>query len=135
MTPIKPGCINVVRNLSTKENLIYRTAELIWGLKPNNLPKAKFDELERVFKGCLEERYGPFKVKGFFHETEGTFVVSSDPGFSLKSYKPVPCSLDTCMVTDAYFKCSRCMATYCSEEHQRAHWKTHKVTCILKPAP
>ena len=28
-------------------------------------------------------------------------------------------------------KCSRCKAVaYCSKEHQTAHWKVHKHTCV-----
>ncbi|GMI17466.1 hypothetical protein TrLO_g3640 [Triparma laevis f. longispina] len=41
------------------------------------------------------------------------------------------CGFPGCTSTAA-LRCSRCQATYyCTKEHQRSHWKTHKKNCVV----
>jgi hypothetical protein len=121
--PLSPEAVTITHADSNQDNQIYMAAEAIWGIESDHLPQAKFEELRAVLVGCLERRYGPCLVKGFGN----TFVIFMD-----RDYEKKPCSLPTCMVTDAAHRCSRCMALYCSREHQKAHWDTHKHVCIKK---
>lgn len=42
------------------------------------------------------------------------------------------CDLPGCVDQKALFQCSRCkLIKYCSQDHQRKHWKEHKVICRL----
>jgi hypothetical protein len=112
-----------------KNNQIFMTAEAIWGITSDKLPQAKFDELKAVLENHLTREYGPYRVKGF----GDTFVIYMNPEVLNTSYKKSPCSLGTCMVTNAAFKCARCKeAMYCSKEHQIQDWSRHKVECISK---
>lgn len=44
----------------------------------------------------------------------------------------VTCSLPACKAV-APKRCARCKsASYCSVEHQKEHWSTHKATCVKK---
>lgn len=46
------------------------------------------------------------------------------------------CGLPGCLVLAPPLRCSRCkLQHYCCEEHQRAHFPTHKTTCRPPPAP
>lgn len=109
---------------SNKNSQIYMAAEAIWGLTADKLPKAKFEELRSVLQDQRVVEYGSYKVHGF---GDVFVLVPLDP--SQKS----PCSLDTCMVTNAAFKCSKCKnAMYCSKDHQRKDWPTHKTVCRLQ---
>jgi len=121
--PLIPGAVTIAHANSNRDNQIYMAAEAIWGIKRDDLPRAKFDELKGVLVGCLKRQYGPCLVEGFGN----VFVISMDADYEKK-----PCSLPTCMVTDAALRCSRCMALYCGKEHQREDWKHHKVVCVTK---
>jgi hypothetical protein len=42
----------------------------------------------------------------------------------------IKCALPGCMARGKFMKCGRCKMTYyCSVEHQRDHWKVHKLQC------
>lgn len=129
--PLKAGAVTVAHANSDKNNQIFMAAEAIWGIKPDKLPPAKFEELKTVLMGHLTRKYGPYKVEGKPLGSGNVFMIYMDPEVLETSYKKKPCSLDTCMVTDAAFKCARCQeAMYCSKEHQRQDWPRHKVECI-----
>ncbi len=127
-----PG-VTVAHSRSGKDGQIYQAANAIWGLKPEKLPKAKFDELDSVLERCLTRKYGPYIVKGMPLSSGNVFVISMDPVVLEPSYEKIPCFLDTCMATAAAFKCGRCGdATYCSKKHQELDWPSHKVECISR---
>jgi hypothetical protein len=116
------GEVAITHANSDKNTQIFMAAEAIWGITADNLPQAKFDELKTVLVGNLTREYGTYRVQGF----GDTFVL-----FPLKASQKSPCSLDTCMVADAAFRCGKCQkAMYCSKEHQRQDWPRHKVECI-----
>lgn len=125
--PLKAGTITIAHANSDKNNQIFMAAEAIWGIKANKLPQAKFDELKNVLENSLTREYGPYNVQGIGN----VFVIFMDPKVLSNSYEKRPCSIDTCMVTDAAYKCARCMkARYCSKEHQAQDWPRHKIECI-----
>ena len=125
--PLESGKVTVAHADSDKHGQIYIAAEAIWGIKSDKLPQAKFDELMIVLARNLTKEYGPYTVRGI----GGSFVILMDPKVLKTSYKKRPYSLDTCMVTNAAYKCSKCMAArYCSREHQKLDWKRHKVECL-----
>ena len=125
--PLKAGTVTVTHANSDRNQQIFMAAEAIWGIKSHKLPQAKFDELKDVLVGCLRREYGPYRVEGF----GDVFLISMDPKVLEASYKQSPCSLGTCMVTNAAFKCAKCRtAMYCSKEHQRQDWSRHKVECF-----
>ena len=118
------GEVAITHANSDKNKQIFMAAEAVWGIKANRLPQAKFDELKTVLVDRLTREYGSYRVQGF----GDVFVL-----FPLKTSQKSPCSLDTCMVTDAAFRCSKCQeAMYCSIEHQRQDWPRHKVECISR---
>lgn len=40
------------------------------------------------------------------------------------------CALPSCGVTGCVTRCSKCKcAVYCSREHQKEHWKEHRIQC------
>ena len=120
--PLKAGAVTVTHANLDKNNQIFIAAEAIWGITADKLPQAKFDELKTVLVDHLTREYGSYRVQGF----GDTFVL-----FPLNTSQKSPCSLDTCMVTDAASRCARCQkAMYCSKEHQRRDWLRHKVECI-----
>jgi hypothetical protein len=121
--PLRPGAVTITHADSNQDNQIYMAAKAIWGIERDNLPRERFEELRSVLEGSLERKYGSCLVKG----VERTFIICMDADYETKR-----CSLPTCKVTDAAFRCSRCMALYCSREHQKAHWDTHKHVCIKK---
>lgn len=125
--PLKAGAVTVTHASTGKDNQIFMAAEAIWGIKSDKLPQAKFDELKAVLVEKLTREYGAYRVQGF----GDVFVINMDPKVLEPSYQKSPCSLGTCMVTNAAFKCSRCKeAMYCSTAHQRLDWPRHKVECI-----
>ena len=125
--PLKAGTVTIAHADSDRNQQIFMAAEAIWGIKSHKLPQAKFNELSAVLAGNLTREYGPYKVHGF----GDTFVICMDQKVLEASYKKRPCSLDTCMVTDAAFRCAKCQkAMYCSREHQGQDWSRHKVECI-----
>jgi hypothetical protein len=129
--PLKTEAVTVAHANSDKNNQIFIAAEAIWGIKPDKLPKAKFDELKTVLTGNLTREYGPFKVQSKPLSSGNVFIIYMDPEVLESSYKKSPCSLDTCMVTNATFKCARChKAMYCSKDHQKQDWSRHKFQCI-----
>ena len=131
--PLQAGTVTVTHSHSDKDNQIFKAAEVIWGIEPAKLPQAKFEELRTVLEGNHTRQYGPYTVEGFPLGSENVFVIYMDPKVLKTSYKKKPCSLDTCMVTDAAFKCARCLeARYCSQEHQTQDWSRHSVECISK---
>ncbi|MEN9343383.1 MAG: hypothetical protein RLZZ453_170 [Chlamydiota bacterium] len=91
----------------------------IWGVEANNISPQLFHELNTILANNLTSRFGSYQVRG----DQGIFYV-----LKLEN----PCTLSTCMVSNAAFKCSRCDALYCSKEHQSQDWKSHKQTCIQK---
>jgi hypothetical protein len=118
------GEVAITHANSDKNKQIFMAAEAIWGITADKLPQAKLDELKTVLVGNLIREYGTYRVQGF----GDTFVL-----FPLETSQKSPCSLGTCMVTNAAFKCARCQeAMYCSKEHQRQDWSRHKVECISK---
>ncbi len=124
--PLYEGGITLSHGNSDRNQQVFLAAEAIWGIESDKLPAAKFNELMDVMVNHREEEYGPCRVKGF----GDVLVIQMDPIVLNSSYKKKPCSLDTCMVTDAAKKCSKCMARYCSREHQLADWQRHKLECI-----
>jgi hypothetical protein len=131
--PLKAGAVTVAHANSDKDNQIFMAAEAIWGIKSHKLPLAKFYELKTVLVGHLTRQYGPYKVEGKPLGSGNVFMIYIDPEVLETSYQKSPCSLDTCMVTNAAFKCARCQeAMYCSKEHQGQDWPRHKVECISK---
>ena len=125
--PLKSGTITVTHANSNRHNQICMAAEAIWGIKPAKLPQAKFEELKTVLENCLTREYGPYRVQGF----GDVFVIDADEKVLEPSYKKSPCSLDSCMVTDAASRCSRCKtAMYCSRDHQKLDWARHRIACV-----
>ncbi len=128
--PSRPGEVAV-----TGGDQIYKAAYVIWGLRPDKLPRAKYDELNSVLVAHLTRQYGMYTVVGKPFGKSHVFVISADLADpeSAPSEK-WPCGLDICMVTDAAYKCGRCEKVfYCSEAHQRRDWRNHKVYCIPIP--
>jgi hypothetical protein len=127
------GAVTVRHADSDENKQIYMAAEAIWGIKSDKLPLAKFNELKAVLEGNLVREYGPYKVMGKPLGSGNVFIISMNPEVLDSSFKKSPCSLDTCMVTNAALKCGRCKkAMYCSKEHQRSDWSRHKVECSSK---
>ena len=131
--PLKAGAVTVAHANSDKNNQIFIAAEAIWGIKPGKLPPAKFFELKTVLEDHLTRQYGPYIVEGKPLGSENVFLFYMNSEVLETSYQKSPCSLGTCMVTNAAFKCVRCQeAMYCSKEHQIQDWSRHKVECISK---
>ncbi|NDD99761.1 zinc finger MYND domain-containing protein [bacterium] len=131
--PLKAGAVTVTHANSDKDNQIFIAAEAIWGIKSDKLPQEKFDELKTVLVGNLTRQYGPYTVESKPLGSGNVFMIYMDPKVLKTSYQKSPCSLGTCMVTNAAFKCVRCQeAMYCSKEHQIQDWSRHKVECISK---
>ncbi|HAB99820.1 MAG TPA: hypothetical protein DCE71_08370 [Parachlamydiales bacterium] len=125
--PLKAGAVTITHANSDKNKQIFIAAEAIWGIKSEKLPQAKFDEIKTVLEGWLTRKYGAYEGSGF----GDVFMISMDPEVLDPYYQKKPCSLGTCMVTNAAFKCAKCKeAMYCSKEHQRQDWSRHKVECI-----
>ena len=118
------GEVAITHADTDKDKQIFMAAEAIWGITADKLSQEKFDELKTVLVGSLTREYETYKVQGF----KDTFVL-----FPLKSSPKSPCSLDTCMVADAAFRCGKCkQAMYCSKGHQREDWSRHKIECISR---
>ena len=131
--PLQAGTVTVTHANSDKDNQIFIAAKAIWGIEPAKLPQAKFEELRTVLEGNHKRQYGPYTVEGFPLGSENVFVIYMDPKVLKTSYQKSPCSLDTCMVTNAALKCARCQeAMYCSEKHQIQDLSRHSVECISK---
>jgi hypothetical protein len=130
---LDPGVVTLRHADSDENKQIFIAAHLIWGLKPDKLPQAKFDELEEVLRNNLTRKYWPYEVSSRRFDSRNVFVISMDFEVMGSSFEKSPCSLDTCMVTNAAYKCGRCKeAIYCCRDHQRFDWKRHKVECIEK---
>ncbi len=51
-----------------------------------------------------------------------------------ESVAPSSCAFDGCEISASLKACGRCrLVLYCSPEHQKAAWKTHKLTCMAQP--
>ncbi len=130
---LQAGTVTVTHANSDQNKQIFMAAEAIWGIKSDKLPQAKFDELKTVLVGNLTREYGPYTVESKPLGSTNVFMISMGPEVLETSYQKSPCSLGSCMVTNAAFKCSRCKeAMYCSKEHQKQDWSRHKVECISK---
>ncbi len=131
--PLKAGAVTVTHANSNENDQIFKAAKVIWGIEPDKLPPEKFNELKTVLVDHLTKRYGPYEVEGKPLDSGHVFIICMEPEVLEPSYERSPCSLGTCMVTNAAFKCARCLqATYCSREHQEKDWRRHKVECSSK---
>ncbi|MBM3201876.1 MAG: zinc finger MYND domain-containing protein [Chlamydiae bacterium] len=126
-TPIRSGMITITHADSNIHDQILMVAEMVWGIKPERLPTVKFHEIRSILEGHLTKEFGPYKVKGFGN----AFMIHIKPEALKNSYKKKSCSLNTCMATEAAFRCAQCKsALYCSKEHQIQDWPRHKMECI-----
>ncbi len=72
------------------------------------------------------------RVKGLIDELgSGGGQDGRASGPNETAVKVISCSV--CGKTGGTMRCSRCKVTaYCGKEHQKAHWKVHKKTCIAR---
>ena len=73
---LRMGGIGVTHADSDKNKQIYMAAEAIWGIKSDQLPLAKFNELKRVLEGNLERKYGPYRVMSKPLGSGNVFLIS-----------------------------------------------------------
>ena len=124
LSGMQPGQVHVTHADNDQNKQIYMVAEQVWGVKADQLSRARFEEIRAVRDYSLEKNYGPVTVQGI----GGTLMVFLDREAVGKSRSA--CSLDTCMVNTATLRCARCRAAiYCCKEHQRADWSRHKIEC------
>ena len=109
------------------EKSVREMGSILYGVPPGDLSFERAQEVFNVLMSQSTKRFGNYTLDGRL------FMLIPDKNLP-KDYTQGACGLPTCLTTHSIgtslLKCGGCKTTYyCSKEHQKAHWQTHKPLC------